>query len=220
MRNQAINLVLNAMVRTLPLCFVPLCGALFVSNAMRDQAINLVLNAMVRTLPLCIVLSCGALFVTNWYESIRIRRWGAGSGYTWSGLVLILFSGAVVYFVPSQVDRYEPPYADAWLECQHEQLRTPEGSLYCSAYPPKAILDADISSAERVSRRYTGVACAILAMGLAAYALTAGISYLISRSRTSCTAGQCIRELASLPVAYGLIHLSLRLLVIYPLPPL
>jgi hypothetical protein len=102
------------------------------------------------------------------------------------GVVYLVLGGLFICFVvlaPGVINAAAPPYhvphACACLECLHGMQTAPDGRVYCPAYPPKDILDANMSPSVRRARLIGGAGCGIVGLFFAISMLISGVLWLL-----------------------------------------
>ena len=115
---------------------------------------------------------------------------------------------------------YYVPHACECLECQHGYEKGPDGNLYCAKYPPKEILDQNISPFIKKARLIAGAVFGILGLLFAVLMTAAGFLWLLGLWIPAKPARwyTVICRLAPLIVVlFWLIAFSMK--AIYPIPP-
>jgi len=74
---------------------------------------------------------------------------------------------------------YEPPHACVCLKCKHGYMNGPGGELYCAKYPPKAILDTQMSASVKQTRLTLAAAFGIVGLCLVVLTFASGSLWLL-----------------------------------------
>ncbi|MCA9445449.1 MAG: hypothetical protein KC964_31960 [Candidatus Omnitrophica bacterium] len=143
-----------------------------------------------------------------------------GVPYSAVGLVVVASSVFAFIWFPG-IEDYEQPHACACGECLHSFVRSSDGNMYCSVFPPREVKMASVTTGAVISRRVLGSLVALSALAAAMLSLLIGVSWMSGRA-TPDIARKWFNFVAIIlpPIALCLLIKSVELKAVYGFTPL